>query len=604
MTALRRAFGLMIPMFLAAAPLAAAQDMAALVDEAAPWLAAPRGTVVSVKAGTVYISRESPFPLKPGVPLTVVRELEPLIHPVTGEKLGAVTSPVAQSRVESDDGKLITAMVVSSRAPIKPGDRLDSAPRKVALLISAGTPAVSPAQLEETVARRVGGWEGVSLAAPGAVARFMYDEGGADIRNAETLQRMGARLGAGYLLHYRAREENGALLGDIEIYSLTTGERLAAFANMINKGQTSATPPPPAPAASAPVAPAFAAPAPAPVAQAAPPPSPAPAASPAGKLVIAGKPLAVLDSRITALLAHDMDGDGAREIIAGLDSRLAVFRREGDQLREIWSRDASSLYTIVGLAAGDFDGDGATELYVNRLADGAARSQRWKADGKGGFELVEDKVRGFYYTGPGGLYWRGQTTILALEDRLYHLTWSGGKFERVPYADLPKGARLSGLAFADLDGDGAADLMGFDRGKSLAWRSSKSGEWNRINGEFGGSNVAIRLDEGGEMTVYEEMQPPPAPLAFSTGSPPALLAPHNHHALGGYTSIPVYFKSQVHALIHEGMGFGIRASTPVSDGIIHSAAPYGEDAALVGRSETGLLSGAKGEILLLTLEGR
>ncbi|MBI4828340.1 MAG: VCBS repeat-containing protein [Nitrospinae bacterium] len=571
--------------------------MAALADEAAPWLAAPRGTVVSVKARTVYISRESLFPLKPGVPLTVIRELEPLIHPVTGEKLGAVTSPVAQASVESDDGKLITATVVSSRAPIKPGDRLDSAPRKVALLISSGTPAVGSAQLEETVTRRVGGWEGVSLAAPGALARFMYDEGGADILRAETLQRMGARLGAGFLLHYRAREESGVFLGDIEIYSLATGERIAAFANMINKGQTPAvTPPPPAPAAPAPAL--------APVAQGAPPPSPAPAAPPAGKLVIAGKTLAVLDSRITALLAHDMDGDGAREIVAGLDSRLAVFRREGDQLREIWSRDASSLYTIVGLAAGDFDGDGRTELYVNRLADGAARSQRWKADGKGGFALVEDKVRGFYYTGPGGLYWRGQTTILALEDRLYHLTWSGGKFEQAHYADLPKGARLSGLAFADLDGDGAADLMGFDRGKSLAWRSSKSGEWNRINGEFGGSNVAIRLDEAGEMTVYEEMQPPPAPLAFSAGSPPALLAPHNHHALGGFTSIPVYFKSQVHALIHEGMGFDIRASTPVSDGIIHAAAPYGEDAALVGRSETGLLSGAKGEILLLTVEGR
>ena len=215
---------------------------------------------------------------------------------------------------------------------------------------------------------------------------------------------------------------------------------------------------------------------------------------------------------------------------------------------------------------------------------------------------MEDKVKGFYYAAPGGLYWRGQTTILAMEDRVFRLEWRAGKFEPLPYADLPKGARLSGLSFADLDADGVADLMGFDRGKSLAWRSSKSGEWNRINGEFGGSNIAIRLEEGGEMAIYEEMQPPPVALAASGG--PAILAPYNHHALGGYTALPVYFKSQVSVLTREGMGYDVRASTPVGDGVIHAAAPYGEGYALMGRSQTGLLSGTKGEILLLTLEGQ
>lgn len=588
---------------------ASAQTLAGL-DEIRPYLTPPGGVVVSARDGVMFIGKDSGAPVAPGTTLKIVREKEPLVHPVTGEKVGAVTEPVGEALVTGDEGKILTATETGSPGKIRIGDSIErvSGKRKAVFIFEPGTDSAGMAVIRSAATGRASSFGEVSLVSPYAVERFLNDQNLAGIQtltaSPEKLKKLQQGLAADLLISAGAKEKDGSIFIDVALYDLSSGRQTASFKGLAKaSGKTSAKTAAPKPAPKG---------LPEPVKipliseKAVTVSEPAQTAKPSTpSLPVTARTLGSFEGRVAAIAAHDLDGDGAPEIIIGFDQRLAVYKMApGGALNLMLEKNLSKRDQIVGVHCGDFDGDGKPGVYVNNIVDGAARSMILKERG-GALSAQSEKLRMFFYAGSDGrLYGQRQMADLAMEDNLLALEWSGGKLADKPFIALPKGARLSGIAVDDIDGDGVMDVIGADKGKNLVYHSSVKGDWVRVDGEYGGSDIAIELPGHGEARVFHEIQP--APVSLNTGGKfKRLFVPHNHQAASFFSSLLLYLKSQLHLLSNEGgLGYAKTFSTPAADGLIYAAAYLGPvdggSAALAVRVETSVFGSGKSELIMFT----
>ncbi|MBF0291094.1 MAG: VCBS repeat-containing protein [Nitrospinae bacterium] len=596
---------------------ATAQTLSAL-DDIRPLLTAPSGVVVSAKDGAVLIGKESKAAVATGISLKIVREKEPLVHPVTGKKIGSVTEPVGEAVVTRDDGAIIAAVEPDGAGKIKVGDRIETPPakRKTLLVFEAGTDSPGMASIRSAVTGKVAAFDEASVVSPHAVERFLSDHNLAGthalVSSAENLKKARQALSADFLIFAGAREKDVAVFIDVELYDLASARQVASFKGLAKapagkadaKTADTVAPKPSAQPLPEPVKTPPAAEKPKSL------PEPAQTVKPATSLSpVTARIFGSFEGRISAIAAHDLDGDGSSEIILGFDRRLAVYKTsDGMALTLSWEKNLSKRDQITGIHSGDFDGDGKPEIYVNNIVDGAARSMILK-ERDGGFTPVSEKLRMFFYAGADGrLYGQRQLADLELEDKLVSLEWIGGKLEEKPFIPLPEGARLSGVAIDDIDGDGVMDVIGLDKGKRLVYRSSVKGDWARVDGEYGGSDIAIELPGQGEARVFHEIQPAPIPLKGS-GKSKRLFVPHNIQAASFFSSLLLYLQSQFHLLSNEGgLGYAKTFSTPAGDGLVYASAYWGAVdggyATLGARVETSVLGPGKSELIMFTMDGQ
>ncbi|MCA9719900.1 MAG: VCBS repeat-containing protein, partial [Myxococcales bacterium] len=180
--------------------------------------------------------------------------------------------------------------------------------------------------------------------------------------------------------------------------------------------------------------------------------------------------LAAPDSVAFALA--DLDGDGHDELLEVGDAGLRVRRvRDSPQLTTIRSAALAAPNARPLLRAGDIDGDGATDLLVANWRDAERASSR------------EDPE--FDYS---SLWWlRGD---------------GDGGFTSAEYARAPD---RTGAALADLDGDGAAELIVSVPHELavLGWRD-EPGAFVELHAAASGSLEALRvvdLDRDGRLDV-------------------------------------------------------------------------------------------------------
>ncbi|HEX7127373.1 MAG TPA: FG-GAP-like repeat-containing protein, partial [Thermodesulfobacteriota bacterium] len=134
----------------AAAP-AEPQDRGAAspAPAAAPSPGGParEGIVVSVRGETVYVDLGAGDGIAVGQRLRVVRAGEPLVHPVTGETLGAVDDEVALLEVTAVADRFSTTKVVrlNEGTTLEPRDRVVAAAAPASPVPAASAPQAAPA---------------------------------------------------------------------------------------------------------------------------------------------------------------------------------------------------------------------------------------------------------------------------------------------------------------------------------------------------------------------------------------------------------------------------------------------------------------------------
>lgn len=200
----------------------------------------------------------------------------------------------------------------------------------------------------------------------------------------------------------------------------------------------------------------------------------------------------------------DADGDGRKEVLLFFSHRLEVRRFLGRELKVLDSCPFPSGLRVHAVDTADLDGDGVQEIYLS-ATDGLRLSSAilsWR--GKGKFSWDAKNIR--YYIRP--VFLPGEGYRLVVQRRglaktalrragLFLAEFSAaGALEPGKRLPLPASVNLFDFYYADLDGDGAQELVIVDSsthlkvyssGNELLWVSEKL---------YGGSKNYIGPSQG------------------------------------------------------------------------------------------------------------
>jgi hypothetical protein len=586
-------------------------------------LSPPSGAVVKIGSGVCYISNDSATKLAIGTRLTIVREKETIIHPDTGEKLGAITEPVGSVKVLTVTDKLITA-ALEKNVKIAIGDTIDqdqSQKPHVALTALFSLTSWEPNKVLGAVNEKLSGWSHVTWAPHHEMERFLYDEnisGREQMVTENSFESLRKNLKADFLIVLDVKEENGTVLTDVALYELLKGASPIA----LSKGLSLKTGGEPLVASSIKSkSRRKAKPAPAPIVPSAPPKQEpdkqAKVKVKRARVATSIKPgprerrIESFDKSISALLAYDLDGDGEKEIVVGFANQIALFKLNKDGVAKVWEKDFKSSEQITGFGAGDFNGNGKVEIYVNKVtASSKIKSFVLEVDGGSYRVLTDDQPILFYSGDDGKLYGQGQNKNRSLKESIDRLSWDGARLTSKHFANLLPKKRLSGIGFFDLDEDGVTDISGYDVNHKFVYHSSAGKRWARPMGKFGGSNIAMEIpvesrlytSEEDERKQYQEFVGPPI---LSTGPDGRLtiFAIRNKSPFP-FAARPKYTKSQVIVLEYSGATYTKRSETTIAKGAVHGYALIDDSAPgliLVARNYYSIFGKERSELILLDI---
>ncbi len=208
-----------------------------------------------------------------------------------------------------------------------------------------------------------------------------------------------------------------------------------------------------------------------------------------------GKKTLSLAKEIRTLTVGDVDGDGEDEIVILLGRDIEIYKIDGKQIIKKGSGNLPAGVECHALNLADLDGDGKSEFYFSSTSglDVASLILGWQ--GAKGFHIIAENIP--WYIRPvllPGKKWqlvgqkRGAGKADFIKPGLFSLKMNGkqgvSEGERLP---LPTGVNLFDFVFADIDNDGAAEIVSIDkkermkvynRENELLWVSKKT---------FGGS---------------------------------------------------------------------------------------------------------------------
>jgi hypothetical protein len=155
---------------------------------------------------------------------------------------------------------------------------------------------------------------------------------------------------------------------------------------------------------------------------------------------------------------------------------------------------------VIALDAADINGNGVAEIFVSNYSESAGLRSYVLEYQNGQFVKIWQDVKLHFRAleGPGGrpqLYGQTSGDSAPFDGPVRRYTWQGGRYAPGEVVALPKAfPNLYGFSLADLDGDGAPEILVLDHQDYLRVFDRSGGEIYRTSDRFGGTDLGLDYD--------------------------------------------------------------------------------------------------------------
>jgi hypothetical protein len=577
------------------------------------------GDVVKVQGNEAFITLGAPDNIREGMELSVVRKGEEFKHPLTGVALGRFEDDIGVIIINKVSEAYSSGNVRLAKATVapRPGDRVRITKGKIhlALLPLRGElPGWVPREevlerfrlaLEHTGRFQVTAADNVRvyLAEKGLQSDAALSQ--------DILARMADDLRVTYAVASRTRQVGNESVLEVSLTGLSLHRTLLTSSSILAEPEAVARAPEPRAA----------------------PPDPRdrpevragvfkePRKAPPGyrldlstlDLGKTMKELITLPFLITSMDVCGVIGEGSEDIIVTDGKKVLMYQLAGEQVEFIDQYVPSVSSKLLSIQCAEIDKNPGQEIIVNQFISNALdtailtfRNGRLQAlqehidvqlvaiDTNG--DGVNDAIWGspydlteFFTTGRAALY-----------------AFDNGKLQRQEQVEVPRVYRATGIAVADLAGDGKRDLVMIDdsrqlrvyRGQQQLYKSN-----DRVGGGYSMAEV-VREGTAGVKRKFPYFFEPGMTVADLNGDGRHdVVIPRNVRSLGGVLpNVNVYSGGDVVVLSYSDFGYSLTAITPQFDGVVSGVAILrlrSYPAFVVGVSQ-GTLTGGGNSLILIS----
>ena len=178
-----------------------------------------------------------------------------------------------------------------------------------------------------------------------------------------------------------------------------------------------------------------------------------------------------LDMSMQDLAVADLDGDGVDDIVLAGKNEIFLYHLNGSRLVQFASISLPDNQKILALNAADLNGNGVAEIYVSAVSDRRPMALAAEWQGSAFHYLFRDQE---WYVRPvrvpgRGLLLAGQHAAIdgPFMPGIYEVSVDEGRVVRGEALPLPDQVNLFSFAMADLDGDGATEIITINQSDRL-----------------------------------------------------------------------------------------------------------------------------------------
>jgi hypothetical protein len=324
------------------------------------------------------------------------------------------------------------------------------------------------------------------------------------------------------------------------------------------------------------------------------------------------KELITLPFVVTSLDVCSVIGESSEDIIVTDGKKVLMYQLNGEQVEFIDQYIPGVSARLLSVQCADIDKNPGQEIiinqYINYALDGSILTfrggrlqvlqehidmQMVAVDTNG--DGVNDAVWGspydlteFFTTGRAALY-----------------VFDNGKLRRQEQVEVPRVYRATGIALADLAGDGKRDLVMIDESRQLrVYRGLqqlyKTGD--RVGGGYSSVEIMRETSGGVKRPVPYYLEPGMTVADLNGDGRQDVIIPRNIRSMGGLLpNVNLYSGGDVVVLSNGEFGYSLTAITPQFDGVVSGVAILRQrsyPAFIVGVAQGTFMGGGNSLILI------
>jgi hypothetical protein len=201
-----------------------------------------------------------------------------------------------------------------------------------------------------------------------------------------------------------------------------------------------------------------------------------------------------------AMAVGEFTGDGTVKLAITDGQGVFIYDVERNGIKQVASIPGPTSDNVIALDAADINGNGVAEIFVTNYTDNAGLRSYVLEYQNGKYVKIWQDVRLHFRVmeGQGGglqLYAQTSGDDRPFDGPVRRYTWQGNRYVPADVVPLPKAfPNLYGFTLADVDGDGAPEILILDSQDYLRVFDRSGGEIYRSSDHYGGTENLLQPD--------------------------------------------------------------------------------------------------------------